>query len=114
MITEVAGAISGITGIIKPLVDRAVAESIDKEHQNYENDIQNGFMGGPDALWTVLQRLLLDSGHPTTPGGGSGENVPAKSGRFIDDESLHSLLLTAADCVQLRKYLVKAQAKLSE
>jgi hypothetical protein len=118
MIGEIAGALGGVLGIVKPLVDRAVAETIDKEHQNHEEKIQDAFMqGNADALWAVTYELLLDSGHPPTPSGRTGsENIAPSNvpGRFISNELLHDLLLTAADNVQFRKYMVKAQAKLMQ
>jgi hypothetical protein len=124
MITEIATAVGGVAGIIRPLVERAVADAIDSEHQNNENKIQEAFISrNPDDLWAISDKLLLDAGHPPTPAGRTGADKTSEhlsdspdritDGFFISSQLLHCFLLSTGDGVQLRKYLIKAQAKLT-
>jgi hypothetical protein len=100
---EIAGAVGGIANLLRPLVEDAIANKIDKEHQDHVNEIQEAFSNrDPDKLWNVLAGMCNEAGYPPTPSGGVGANRCS-----ISYELLHSLVLCTADAIQLRKYCVK-------
>ncbi len=94
---------TSVLDVAKPLVEKHLAESNEREHLNDSNAIQNGFPDAdPDGLWRVTSRLCAEGGHPPTPGGGTGRRF------WVSAELLHCMLLCIADGKRDRKYSIQA------